>query len=67
MLYYYCLKSFKSLLSIIFSFTYLQKLVSFDVDKSSMLTMKLEYLEIKLGVLLQLCSSLISSLSIYLP
>lgn len=51
MLYYYCLKSFKSLLSIIFIFTYLQKLVSFDVDKSSMLTMKLEYLEIKLGVL----------------
>lgn len=44
---------FKTLLSIIFIFTYvyLQKLVSFDVNKSSMLTMKLEYPEIKLGVL----------------
>lgn len=53
MLYYYRLKSFKSLLSIIFIFTYafLQKLVSFDVDKSGMLTMKLEYPEIKLGIL----------------
>lgn len=51
MLYYYCLKSCKSLLSIILIFIYLQKVVSFDVNKSSMLTMKLEYPEIKLGVL----------------